>query len=220
MIHKQLRILVRHAGATLALQELLYGFIMALIFVSAARIGVLEVDSKEHLMMLIIGMNLTWGAIDAIVFYIIGILDQKRHTRILGDTQSDYDARRDELMSELDGTAVSVLSKEDTERVCDMILAMQPQDRDEMLSERRDLAKSCFACFLITAVVVIPIVIPIALIKDFNTGLLVASCLSSVMMFFGGYYTGRAIGTRPLTSGLLLTGIAWTITIIATFTGG
>lgn len=220
MIHRPIRELVRQAGATLALQELLYGFIMALIFVSAARVGVLEVDSKEHLLMLIVGMNLTWGAIDAILFYILGILDQKKHTRILGDTQSDYDARKEELMSELEGTAVSVLSKEDTERVCDMILSMGPQDKEEMLSERRDLAKSCLACFFITAVIIIPVAVPILLIEDFYTGLFMASCLSSITMFFGGYYAGRAIGTRPLVSGLVMTGIAWMITIIATYTGG
>lgn len=214
-----IRRLVNHAGVTLALQELLYGFIMALIFVSAARMGILELDSKEHLILLITGMNLTWGAIDAVVFYIIGVLDQRKQLAILSD-----DIPREErlrmLMDEMEGTAVDILSDEDARRICDTMLDMHIQDSKGMKGDRSILAKSCVACFIITAVTLIPVVVPLALIEDLNTGLMVASCLSSVMMFFSGYHTGRIIGARPMRFGLLMTAIAWTITIIATFTGG
>ena len=220
MIHDPIRKMIKHAGATLALQELIYGFIMALIFISAARVGILDVESKDKLLTLIIGMNLTWGAIDAVIFYVLGVFDQKKHRHILGGYQSDYETRKEELMSELDGTAVSVLSKEDTERVCEMILSMKPQDIEEEVSERRGLAKTCFACFFMTAITIIPVAIPIALVDDLNTGLMLASCFSSITMFFAGYFTGRIIGTRPFLIGLLLTGIAWAITVIATYTGG
>lgn len=53
--------LVKMTGLALALQELMYGFIMELIFVSAARIGILDYGSATHLAITIIGMNATWG---------------------------------------------------------------------------------------------------------------------------------------------------------------
>ena len=67
------RRLVGITGVSLALQELLYGLIMALIFITAARVGVLHYTDRENLVILIMGMNLTWGAIDAIVFYLLDI---------------------------------------------------------------------------------------------------------------------------------------------------
>ena len=101
-----------------------------------------------------------------------------------------------------------------------MILSMKPQNIEEEVSERKDLAKTCFACFFMTAITIIPVAIPIALVDDLNTGMMLASCFSSITMFFAGYFTGRIIGTRPFLIGLLLTGIAWAITVIATYTGG
>lgn len=208
-----------HAGVTLALQELLYGFIMALIFVSAARIGILELDSKWHLVLLITGMNLTWGAIDAIVFYIIGILDQRKQMGVL-TSNLPREERRRLLMEELEGTAVDLLSDRDAMRICDAMLDMEIQEPSETRRDRSMLAKSCFACFVITAITLTPVVIPLILIDDLNTGLMAASCLSSVMMFFAGYYTGKAICARPMVFGILMTAVAWAITITATFTGG
>lgn len=67
--------LVDATGPSTALQELLYGFIMALIFVNAARLGILEYSDPMDFVLVIIGMNATWGAIDGIIFYYLGVCD-------------------------------------------------------------------------------------------------------------------------------------------------
>ena len=65
--------IVRKTGPGLAIQEVLYGFIMALIYVTAARIGILRYTDTLNLVILIIGMNFTWGFIDAVVFYMVDV---------------------------------------------------------------------------------------------------------------------------------------------------
>ena len=63
--------LVRNTGRGLALQEALYGFIMAMLFVTAASFGLIKVSSNGQMIMLIIGMDFSWGLIDMIIFYFI-----------------------------------------------------------------------------------------------------------------------------------------------------
>ena len=67
--------LVSLTGPGTALQELLYGFIMALIFVYAARFGVLTFSSVQEYALVQIGMIATWGTIDGIIFYYIAMCD-------------------------------------------------------------------------------------------------------------------------------------------------
>ena len=67
--------LIMMTGPGTALQELLYGFIMALIFVNAVLLGVVSFDSKWQFILVVLGMNATWGAIDGIVFYYLDMCD-------------------------------------------------------------------------------------------------------------------------------------------------
>ena len=62
---------VKSAGPGLIVQEAMYGFIMALIFITATRFGFFGDISASRLVVMILGMNLTWGAIDMVVFYLV-----------------------------------------------------------------------------------------------------------------------------------------------------
>lgn len=219
MLQLPFRKLVSHTGLTLALQELLYGFIMALIFISAARLGILDFNGARGLIILILGMNFTWGAIDAVLFYIVGYLDQRRHMMILSsDLPREERARM--LMEELNGTAVDMLDEDDARRICDSMLDMRMQGPDDVREDRASMVKSSIACFIITVLTAIPVVVPLALIDDLEMAMLAGSCLASIMMMLAGYYTGKVMCSRPLRFSLLITAIAWAITIIATYTGG
>ena len=69
---------VNNTGPGLALQEMMYGFIMALLFITATRFGVIDCNSAIDLIVLMAGMDFTWGAIDCILFYFVDVLDQRR----------------------------------------------------------------------------------------------------------------------------------------------
>lgn len=67
--------LVKAIGIGTLLQELLYCLIMGLILVYSASFGFMEFASKSDYAWVQIGMILTWGTIDAIIFYGIGLGD-------------------------------------------------------------------------------------------------------------------------------------------------
>lgn len=215
------RRLVDATGPGLALQELMYGFIMELIFVTAARIGTVDTN-PVHLVLLITGMNVTWGAIDAVVYYMIGAYTEMEHARRISHAKSgcDRSAAVEYLMDSFSGTPLDALRPEDERRMCEAILDCEVEDEAGLARDRRDYMRSSIGCFLITALTIIPVAVPILIWHDdVYTGLAVASALSSTIMLFVGYQYGRSSGKGPA-MGMGLAAICWAITIVATFTGG
>lgn len=213
--------IVRMTGPTLAVQELLYGFIMALIFVTAARLGVLQYSSAEGLVILISGMNLTWGAIDAIVFYLLDVFDQRKLVRAMrGEDGLTEEQRVDLLADSFSGTPLDLLDPEEEREACRRILSKGLESEEEMAADRRAMRISSLGCFIITALTIVPTAVPILLFEDVDTGLTVASVLSSLVLMMVGYRMGPMLGVSKWGMALLLTVVSWSMTIAATFTGG
>ena len=214
--------LVNMTGPALALQELMYGFIMELIFVTAARIGILDYGSAIDLVMMIIGMNATWGAIDAVIFYLIDAFSERNHARIIDSARES--GNREEaveyLLDAFSGTPLDALLPEDERMICEKILDCRTEDAEGMSRDRRAMALSSLGCFIITLLTVVPVALPLLLIQDTVLALGVASGLSSVILFFVGYCMKYHYATNGWATGLFLAGVSWAITIIATFTGG
>ncbi len=220
MRNNRFRKLLAAPGPSTALQELLYGFIMALIFVYAARFGILKYDAPWDFIIVIIGMNATWGAIDAAIFYYLGLCDQKRYIKLIKDDSADPESRISELMDEFDSTPLDVLSDQDKRWVCEKMLDRELQSEDGFSEDRRKMMISSVGCFVITLLTVIPIIIPVLLISDFMTALRVASVLAAIILFFIGYYMAPYLGLNRWVTGATLTGMSLLISLISTFTGG
>lgn len=223
MVRRAAQRLITMTGPGLAVQELLYGFIMELIFVTAARIGFLDYSGKTELILMILGMNATWGAIDAVIFYVIDTFDENNHVKMINLGKHGGPEREravDYLIDSFGGTPMDALAPEDERRICEMIIDCRTEDRLGLKRDRRALAWSSVGCFVITILTIIPVAVPILLFPDINLGLTVASALSAVIMFFIGYRMQSYYLVNGWLMGLLLTGMGWTITVIATFTGG
>lgn len=223
MVHRIARRLVSMTGPGLAIQELLYGFIMELIFVTAARIGMLGYDGKVDLILMILGMNATWGAIDAVIFYIVDSFDKTNHLRIINlgkESNGNREKAVEYLMDSFSGTALDTLTPEDERRICSMIIDCRTEDEEGLRRDKHSMMMSSLGCFVITILTIVPVALPILVFEDIHTGLAVASGLSAVIMFFVGYRMQNYYMVSGWMMGILLTAIGWTITIVATFTGG
>jgi ABC-type multidrug transport system fused ATPase/permease subunit len=211
-----------YTGTGLMLQELLYGFIMALLFITAARFGLIDLGVKE-LIILIIGMNFTWGLIDMLVFFTIDTFDQKKYIRIIEAKKKctmDEDTIRILIKDELSGTMADIIDAESEKKVIDQIMNSDLEPLDQILSERKNMFYSAFACFLLTMFTVIPVIIPLLFISDFRTALFYSAGFASIMLFFVGYYVAPYFGQNRWIVGLGILAFAGLITLLATFTGG
>ncbi len=219
---KAVRRLVETTGPALAIQELMYGFIMELIFVTAARIGLLDYGSASDLIIMIIGMNATWGAIDAVIFFLIDSYSEKNHAKVIYSAREGRDREEavEYLLNAFGGTPLDALLPEDERMICEKILDCRTESTEGMSKDRRSMALSSLGCFIITLLTVIPVALPIYLIQDTALALGIASALSSVILFFVGYSMKYHYATNGWATGLFLAGVSWALTIIATFTGG
>ena len=208
-----------NTGPDLVMQELLYGFIMALLFVTATRAGVIPFEGKLDLCLLIIGMNVTWGTIDAILFYMIDVFNQRRFINIMNSCGTRGDCV-DAMMDEFGGTPLDILDPEDERKVCEMILESRIAEGFDLRRDRRDMAYSAIGCFLVTVLTIFPVIIPILVLPDIGTGTAVASLVSAALLFLVGWDMGDRLGTSRLKTGLAVLCVATVLILVGTFTGG
>ena len=211
--------LVRNTGRGLALQEALYGFIMAMLFITAAAFGLLAVETNMDVIILIVGMNFSWGAIDMVIFFFIDVAEQRKHYRILKN-EDLYDDKKKVIRDNLSGTIVGMLDDDDENRIIDIIAEADVETFEEIRADRRDLFKSALSSFVITMLTVIPSVLCLLIVDDLRDALMFAGISSSICMFFIGYLLGPYLGTKGWISGSLVLLLALGITAAATVTGG
>ena len=212
--------LVRYTGRGLALQEALYGFIMAMLFITATAFGLISIQTNEEMIALIVGMDFSWGMIDMVIFYFIDVAEQRKKLRILNDEEKLYDDKRKVIRDNLSGTMIDLMDEEGEEKVIDIICESKTESAEEIKSERKDMFMSAFASFLITFMAVIPSVVVLLLVKDLHDALMIAGFVSSAFMFVIGFKMGPYFGTKRWISGTVVLALALGITLVATFTGG
>lgn len=210
---------MRSAGPALIIQEALYGFIMALIFVVAVGVGLIDAD-RYTLLIMITGMNLTWGAIDMIVFYFVDEGEHRMMYRFIRDRKSACKDGRELLADHFDGTVLDSIPEKDRQRIYDIILESEAVDCSVYKKEKRELFVSAFACFVTTALTIIPFALCLLIIPDYEMALLCCGLVSTVIMFCLGYKLAPCMNHDNLRLGLAVAIIGLSLTLIATFTGG
>ena len=213
--------LLRMTGISTSVQEILYAIIMALIFVYAARFGVIEFSGVGEFVLVQFGMLVTWGAIDGIIFYYLGVCDQRRYRRIISnDVNMDKGERVEALMDEFGATPLDVLTEEEERAICEMILDRELESAEASRADRIAMAKSSLGCVIVSLFALIPVIVPVLLIDDFQTALVAVSFVTSAVLFFVGFHLAKILGTNRLLTGLLILSMSLAIAVISVFTGG
>ena len=102
----------------------------------------------------------------------------------------------------------------------EIILESDTEPVEEIKIERRGMFMSAFGSFLLTVLAAVPAVLCLLIVQDLHTALMYAGVVSSVCMFFIGYYMGPYLGTKGWISGFSVLAMALGITLVASFTGG
>ncbi len=217
---RPVRFFIKSAGPGLIVQEAMYGFIMALIFVTATRLGVFGDITSTHLLLMILGMNLTWGAIDMIVFYLVDEGEHYQMHRFMQTRDPGKYTVKELLDEDFSGTVLDSMYEEDRRKVYDIVLSSEHVPDECYRRKRRELLQSAVVAFLVTSLTIVPFAICLLLIPDMNDALLVSAVMASLCLFFIGYRMGPYLGKAGMRFGLVVALISLAITVVATFTGG
>ena len=181
--------------------EILFGLIMVLTFTGS--LSVAQADRTEVRTMLIgaLGCNIVWGVIDA-VLYLLGCLDEnRRRIKILRlvRTTPDSEAARSLIAEALPPVVSEVMRPEELEAVR-LRLKQQPEPIARSL-HKNDLL-GAFGVFLLVFFATIPVVLPFLFLSDLGRALWFSHTIAIVMLFLAGYAYGKCADLRPWLSGL------------------
>lgn len=212
---------IGYTGPELATQEALYGFVMALIFITSAQVGLISYESPWDIIILIVGMNFVWGVIDMYIFFRMDMIAQKRYVEILSKEDDVDGSRRRELYDAVGNTIFDALTEEDKEKAVDLLSNGRPGTKQEIAEDRKNMFLSAVTCFIITLMTTIPLIICLLSIENTTDALYWTTVVACVCLFVVGYLLEPSRSRRSKTlTGLSIAVIAYLLTFFATYLGG
>ena len=213
----------RYIDPTDSLGELLFGMIMALTFTIGTRLLARREDIEPHdLVVAMIGCNIAWGIIDA-VLYLIGSVfsrNQRIHfVRRLRRTKSEAEAMttiREEFELE-DEPEISAEDRATFHRVVLDILRHASTERARL--RRQDSHAAAVIAILVTLTAV-PGVLPFLLFKDGYRALEVANFIQICLLFLIGFNWARHSGAHPWRTGLAIVALGVGLVAVSVILGG
>jgi len=205
----------------LVIQEALYGFIMALTFVTATQLGVYTMD-RVTLITAIAAMDFVWGAIDLVIFFDIDIIAYRRRSHELAAACRSPSEESDRIISGLlEGTVFDDMDDETRKKAVELIRSGRCECMRDARSERRRYLFNAVTAFLVTISTVIPSALCLIFIDNLWLACLMASSTSCLALLFIGYK--MAVSDRKiirLLFGASMAGLTMVLTLFAAVFGG
>jgi len=205
----------------LVIQETIYGFVMALTFVTVTRLGIFQYD-RNALIVAILAMDFVWGMIDLIIFFNMDILSfGRRHRTLLRMKSVDsYESRMDVADGLLDGSVFDDLDDDTRRKAAELVADAELNDgrKDSIYGTYFFNAVTAFVCTFVSA---LPSVFCLALIDDLMDACMAAAVVSSISFFIVGYLMADGnTHLRRILVGLALTALTMLLTLFAAYLGG
>ena len=195
--------------------EILFGLIMALTFTGTLGVATAGRDDIRMLIIGIIGCNIAWGIVDAVMFIMSEVSVRGRGLqtiRAVRDAETAQEAHRI-IGSAMPPVLASIMAAEDFEKLRRGVLRVG--DRPVSASLTRNDWMGALAVFLLVFLSTFPVVIPFLVISRVQLALRLSNLIVVVMLFALGYRLGRYSGHSPWRTGasmvllgLVLIGIA------------
>jgi len=216
------KILHRYLDPTDTLGELLFGLIMALTVTLGAGLFAREsVVHRHELAVALIGCNVAWGAIDA-VLYLIGTVfyrNQRIHfVRRLKEAPTDEQALQ-AVREEFD-LEDEPLAHEDKAAAHRIVLEWLRHGRTERAHlHRQDYAGAAIIAVLVS-LTALPGILPFLALDDGYVALRVANLLQVCLLFWIGFNWARHTGANPWRTGSIVVLLGLALVGVAVALGG
>ena len=195
--------------------EVLFGLIMALTFTGTLSAATAGREDIRTLLVGMIGCNLAWGLVDAVMFLMSALAERGHHLQTIQAVRR-ADRREDAhqvIAGSLPPLLASLLTPDDYERLREGVLGIREQDETAWI-RKEDLVGAC-AVFLLVFLSTFPVVIPFIVFRDIPIALRASNAVAIAMMFTTGYWLARHGGFHPWRTaasvavlGIVLVGIA------------
>ncbi len=214
----------RHLDPGSHMGEALFGLIMTLTFTLGADL-VIAAQGREgarQMVLGILGCNLAWGLIDAVVYVLGSVFERARLHRIACEVHaapSPLQARR-LVAAELDELLVPVTDAPQRDALYAAIVQrMQTAPVAPLPLTRKDLLGGLEAGLLVIACSV-PAVLPFLLIDEPRVALRVSNAILLALLYYLGYRHAKHTLARPWIAGLVFLLVGLFLVAVAIQLGG
>lgn len=213
----------RHVSPPEAVGELLFGLIMALtLTLGAGLVGEAEKLTPLELSLALIGCNVAWGIIDAVLYLLGSVFNRNlriqfvRRLKAAPTRQEALRAIREEF--ELDDEPVPPGANRTAfdEAVLGLI---KPANTDRARLRSSDFASAAVVVLLVS-VTALPGVLPLLLVHDPQLGLRLANLVQVCLLFLVGHRWARLSGASPVRTGLVIVVLGVALVLVAVLLGG
>ena len=200
------------------MSEVLFGLIMALTFTTTLELTAGR-DDVRTLLVGVIGCNIAWGLVDAVMFLIAALTHRgngRRTIRAVRLAARPEDAHR-LIADAMAPILATILVSDDIERVRLRMLSMPDIDAPAL---RRDDWLRALAVFLLVFLSTLPVVLPFLFLDDVRLAVRLSNLTAIAMMFGVGYTLAKHAGFSPWWTGLALVALGAVLVAITIALGG
>ena len=200
---------------TARMSEVLFGLIMALTFTTTLELTAGR-DDVRTLLVGVIGCNIAWGLVDAVMF-LIASLTQRGNGRLTIRAVRSAPGREDAhrvITGAMAPILATILVSDDIERVRQRLVSMPEVDPPTL---RRGDWLRALAIFLLVFLSTFPVVVPFLFVADVRMAVRLSNLIAIVMLFGVGYSLAKHAGFNPwwTGAGLVVLGVALVVITVA-----
>lgn len=223
MLEKARYLVSRHIRPINALQEGIYGLIMALATISVVSLTIgLHDSTRTTIALSALGVNITWGLADMLIIGTLESLDRACRARLADRlfSEPDEDWALEAVRKDLEGTVVDRLDPVDRSRIYLDILESGSISLEPCPRFGKEVFKGAGLSFAITVIAALPAVSALMLIGPVVLAFQAASTAVVVLLFLLGFAWAPVAGVARWKVGLALSGIGLLIALSTLIIGG
>ena len=184
--------------------EVLFGLIMALTFTGTISAATAGRDEIRLLLIGVIGCNLAWGLVDAVMFLMTALTERGHGLLTVQAVRraSSPDAAHSVIAAAVPPVVAALLNRDALESVRVGLAGMNDLPPSPKLT--KDDWLGALAVFLLVFFSTFPIVIPFLIFRNVHLALRISNLIALVMLFVTGSWLARHGGHNPLWTGLAM----------------
>jgi hypothetical protein len=186
------------------ISEILFGLIMTLSITGTISVMTGGQEELGAILWGVVGCNIAWGAIDAILYLLAAISENNRANALLRLVieGKDRDRTRAVIAEVLPPSIAGVMHPEELDVIGQRLVDLPVSPRRRAV-RRQDMIGAT-GVFLLVVLSCVPLIAPFLIIADPRTALRVSNAVALVMLFFGGYVLATYSGLRKVPTGAVL----------------
>jgi hypothetical protein len=199
--------------------EVLFGLIMALTFTGTLSAATAQHEDVRSLLIGMIGCNIAWGLVDAVMFLMTAITERGHSLLMLQAVHGA--ARPDEahavIKRAMPPIVAAIMTPAELEPIRQGLAGLPELPRKGF---NREDWLGAVGVFLLVFLSTFPLVIPFLVIGDVRLALRVSNGIAVAMLFMTGYWLAKHGGYSPWRTGLSMTLLGVMLVVITIALGG